>query len=138
MNVADYFDRHSGDDGRLWIDSTTWLERIGSSVIRLVSAEGVSLIDPTAEIEQVLRSIQAIPEISRRPLAEQIWESTEDPDVDEMDAPVVEEASLLPEDERALGAWPPSDDAEPGDFEDTAGEVEEARLENPGYDPTNE
>jgi hypothetical protein len=119
MTIAEYFDLKRDESGRASIDASTWIERVGPLMFRVVSSTGTTLAAPT----DALASIVKLTRVSADSRADnQHVESEDGDDTDEAGDDL--NSSLLSSDEVAPGVWPIADDAEPGDFEDSVDEVE--------------
>lgn len=126
MNAKTYFERFVGPDGRAVVDSTTHIERLASGMYRLVSVNGVVLVHGADEVESALNLTppsQPSESPAEAPSGDDSSDGTEPEtwSAAELDA-------MLHDGESVRGAWPASDDAEPGHFEDTVGELEEDRM----------
>lgn len=58
MDTASYYERFVGPDGRAVVDATTHIERNASGMFRLVSGQGVALVNGSDEIESALKRIR--------------------------------------------------------------------------------
>lgn len=129
MDAKSYFERFAGADGRAVIDPTTYIDQPAAGILRLVSAHGTLLIQGFDQIDSAVDALKGLA-VTALPAAEFQDDDPEEADADDADAPLSPQEfdAMVHDGESVRGAWPASDDGEPGHFEDTVGELEENRM----------